>query len=203
MRRVTFLATFAVVETRLYKPFAITARASGHPTKLFTPVTVVNLRPASGGDIVATRVNAMWDTGAEMCLMSSRLASRLGIKFEKSCDAAGFTGRASVPVGYAYVSIIANGDIVDVLTGIVEETSPSGDYSFVIGLNFISKGALAICSTPLDTTLSFTIPTPEPVDFSALSSIEDRIKGFLPLSRRMEESPVVYGAKALGLIVSE
>lgn len=152
---------------------------------------------------MATRVNAMWDTGAEMCLMSSRLASRLGIKFEKSCNAAGFTGRASVPVGYAYVSIIANGDIVDVLTGIVEETSPSGDYSFVIGLNLISKGALAISSTPLDTTLSFTIPTPEPVDFTVLENVEDRFKGFLPLSRRMEEPPVVYGAEALGLIVSE
>lgn len=186
---------------RTYKPFAITARASGHPAKLFTPVTVVNLRPSGKGKIVATRVNAMWDTGAEVCLMSSRLAARLGIKFDRPCEAVGLTGRAMAPMGYSYVSIIANGDLVEVITGIVEETSPAGEYSFIIGLNLISKGALAISSTALDTTLSFVIPAPEPLDFTSIADIDDRYKGFLPLSERLDEQPVVYDAEALELIL--
>lgn len=186
---------------QIHKPFAITARTTGHPRKLFTPLTVANLRPSGGDGIVATKVNAMWDTGAEVCLMSEFLARSLKVQFDKECQGKGFTGSASVPMGYTYVSLLANGDLVEVLTGIVEETSSTGDYSFIIGLNLICKGSLAISSTNLDTTLSFTIPSPEPIDFTRIADIDNRYKGFLPLSERMEDQPIIYGADALDLII--
>lgn len=186
---------------RRHVPFAITARATGHPRKLFTPLTVANLRPSGGDGIVATKVNAMWDTGAEVCLMSEFLARSLKVQFDKNCPGVGIAGSASVPIGYAYVSLLANGDLVEVLTGIVEETSTTGDYSFIIGLNLISKGSLAISSTNLGTTLSFTIPSPEPIDFTHIADIDNCYKGSLPLSKRMEDQPVVCGAEALELIL--
>ncbi len=71
---------------RQYKPFSITARAFGHPRKLYTPVTVINLEAAGG--IAAATVNGMWDTGAEVCLISRDLAARLGCRFSKSITAA-------------------------------------------------------------------------------------------------------------------
>lgn len=184
-------------------PFAITARTAGHPAKLFTPVTVVNLQPSGKAKIVAVRVNAMWDTGAEVCVMSASLAARLGIKFDKTVETKGLTGNASAVVGYAYISLLANGDLVEVVTGIVDETSLAGEYSFIIGLNFIRKGTLAISSTNIDTTLSFVIPSPEPVDFTKLADIEERFKGYLPLSETTDDGPVLYDADALALIVPE
>lgn len=185
-----------------YKPFAITARTTGHPSKLYTPITVANLLPSWGGGekIVATKVNAMWDTGADVCLMDRALAARLGVKFETPCNAKGIAGATTVPIGYAYISIVANGDLIDVLTGIVEKTSPSDDYSFIIGMNLIGKGSLAISATAIDTTLSFTIPCPEPIDFTLLTDIESRYKGVLPLSGKIDEYPIVYGKDALDLI---
>lgn len=61
--------------------------------------------------------------------------------------------------------------------------------------------ARAISSTALDTTLSFVIPAPEPLDFTAIADIDERYKGVLPLSESLDEQPVVYDAEALELIL--
>lgn len=184
-----------------HKPFAITARTSGRPRKLVTPLTVANLHAPGRAKIVAARVNAMWDTGAEVCLISRNLAACLGLDFKPAVDAKGLTGTCVAPIGYAYVSIVANGDLVETLTAIVDETSPSGEYSFIIGLDFIRHGTLAISYSPLDVSLSFVIPSPAPIDFAALADIDSQCKGYIPLGPGKEEPyEILYGAAALDLI---
>lgn len=178
-------------------PFAITARNLGHPRKLYTPITVINFY---GNDhVAAARVNAMWDTGAELCLMTKDLAAKLHVEFSKSIKAVGLTGSADTPMGYGYVSLVANGFPISVITGIVDEIHP--DYSYIIGLNLISKGCLAISSTSIDTTLSFVIPTPEPIDFTRLKNITDEHKTTLPLSPARENIDVRYGLEALDMFM--
>lgn len=180
---------------RQYKPFSITARAFGHPRKLYTPVTVVNLEADSC--IAAATVNGMWDTGAEVCLISRDLAARLGCRFSRAITAAGIGGEVSAPTGFVYLSLLANGQLVDTIASVVDQTSPTDEYSFIFGMDFIRKGALAISSTAIDTTLSFTIPSPEPIDFTRRSDVDASL---LPLSESRETAATLYGPDALALL---
>lgn len=184
-----------------YKPFSITARTLGHPRKLFTPITVVNLDPP--GNMAAVTINGMWDTGAEFCLISRDLAAKLGINFKKSVNAVGIGGTVDSPLGYVYVALLSNGDLVDTIAAVVEETSPSGEYSFVIGMDFIRKGTLAISSTAIDTTLSFTIPTREPVDFAKLAANTGTPGKYLPLSSSKEDNAPVFGPDVMSLLTRD
>lgn len=146
------------------KPFAVTARALGHPAKLITPIIVANLQ--AGGCWKIVRTNAMWDTGAEFCMMSKRLATELNVNFDKSITMKGIVDSKEAAVGFTYVTLFANGGIMEVLTGIIDETSLSGEYNFIIGMDFINKGTLAISSTNISTTLSFVVPTQNEIDLT-------------------------------------
>lgn len=179
-------------------PFAITAECIGHPRKLHTPITIININTAD--QMVATRCNAMWDTGSEMCIMSRRLAEALEIDFVKAIPAIGLTGDAMTPCGYTNVALVANDETIEVMTAIVDETSPSGEYSFIIGLSLISKGTLAITSTRLTTTLSFVVPSPEPIDFTRLGRLINGPSEHLPLSAASEHFDILRDAEAASLI---
>ncbi len=183
------------------KPFAITATTLGHPRKLHTPITILNI--SEGKDVIAARVNAMWDTGAEICLISKTLAELLRIKFNEPLPGSGVFGNGRTVVGIAYVSLIGNGTLVDTYAAIVDSTSPSGEYSFIIGMDFIRKGTLAISSSMIDTTLSFTIPSPEPIDFTKLNEFAEGAKAYLPLSSERENICPVCGGKALELLIQK
>ena len=146
------------------KPFAVTARTMGHPAKLITPLIVANLQ--AGGCWKIVRTNAMWDTGAEFCMMSKRLAAELNVNFDKSITMQGIVDRKEAAVGFTYVTLFANGGIMEVITGVIDETSLSGEYNFIIGMDFINKGTLAISSTNISTTLSFVVPTQAEIDLT-------------------------------------
>lgn len=177
-------------------PFAITARCLGHPKKLHTPIVVANFQAEDDG-IIAARVNAMWDTGADVCLISRSLASLLGIDFRKIIRAESVTGPVSSAIGYTHISLVSNGDVIPVLTEIVEEASPTGDYSFIIGMDLISRGTLAVTSSKLDTTLSFIIPATVPIDFTEATQGN---KAYIPLSSVKEIIRPAHGKDAIELI---
>lgn len=189
------------MEDKKYKPFAITATSLGHPKKLYTPITVVNI--TKGDELVAAKVNAMWDTGAELCLMSRKLADALLIDFKKIIPAEGVLGGDDVAVGITRVALLSNGETIDTYAAIVDNISPTGQYSFIIGMDFIRKGALAISSTSLSTTLSFTIPSPEPIDFTQLYDLVEGKSKHLPLSKGNDEIRPVFGASVMELIVPQ
>lgn len=188
-------------DKRIHKPFAVTAYTTGHPRKLFTPITVVNPDAPGAATILATTVNAMWDTGAEVCLMSQRLADRLEFEFKKEIDSDTFGGKIKTLIGYTCVTLVSNGGLVNTITAVVAETSPTREYDFIIGLNFIKKGTLAITSTDLDTTLSFIIPSPDPIDFAKITDIDSHSKKYLPLSEPLKQQRIREGAEALELFI--
>ena len=187
------------MENKDVKPFAITATAIGHPRKLHTPIIVVNI--TKGDELIAAKVNAMWDTGADICLMSKELASLLRIDYKTPLPGSGLFGKGDTMAGIAYVALVSNGDMIDTYAAVVDSTSPTGEYSFIIGMDFIRKGSLAICSSKLDTTLSFIIPSPEPIDFTKLKEITDYSKAFLPLSSEQEDIRPVFGKNVLELLM--
>ena len=187
------------MENKVYKPFAITATALGHPKKLHTPIVVVNI--TKGNELIAAKVNAMWDTGAEICLMSKELADRLCIDYNTPLPGSGLFGKGETVVGIAYVALLSNGDMIDTYAAVVDSTSPTGEYSFIIGMDFIRKGTLAISSSKIDTTLSFTIPSSEPIDFTKLKDIADGSVAHLPLSSEHEDIRPMFGKNALELLI--
>lgn len=189
------------MEENKYKPFAITATALGHPRKLITPVTVVNIN--DGDELAAAKVNAMWDTGSEVCLMSRELAKILKVNFKKVIPGHGMFGEGDAVIGIAYVSLVSNGGLVDTYVAVVDSVSPTDEYSFIIGLDFIRKGCLAISTTALTTTLSFTIPSPEPIDFTKICKLADGSISECSLSKSKEDIHPVYGADVLALITDK
>ena len=58
-------------------PFAITAKCSGMPEKLYTKILVAN-RIIDNSEMKAKYVNALWDTGSVRSNMTPDLADELG-----------------------------------------------------------------------------------------------------------------------------
>lgn len=183
-----------------YKPFAITARTDGKPRKLYTKILLVNIEPQNGR-MHGSYVNAMWDTGADTCVMTSKLAKELGFEFKHEIVTKGASEEIVAKYGLAHVALVSNGEMVDTIAGVVD--ADWGEYSFIIGMDFISKGTLAISSSPIDTTLSFTIPSPGRIDFVRI--LEKRnIKGkYLPLSSEKEYIKVYHGKEILDFIIPD
>lgn len=170
-------------------PFAVTARTPGFPRKLYTPLMVANLRAPA-----VAYVNAMWDTGADCCYMTPSLAKHLCVDFEVMAPAEGLTGRDEMKVGDAYISLIAGGGIETVAVAVASSDFGHGDFSFIIGMDFIRKGSLAITHVDFQTMLSFRIPSSRPIDFTSDLDF-DAAKGTLPLSQGKEDL-IWYSKKA-------
>lgn len=170
-------------------PFAVTAKTPGFPRKLYTPIMVANLRAPA-----VAYVNAMWDTGADCCYMTPSLAKHLCIDFEDTVSAEGVTGRDEMKVGDAYVSLIAGGGIETVAVAVASSNFGRGDFSFIVGMDFIRKGSLAITHADFQTMLSFRIPSSRPIDFTSDLDF-DAAKGMLPLSHGKEDL-IWYSQKA-------
>lgn len=189
------------MEDRKYKPFAITAHTLGKPHKLYTKMLLANM-DAGDGQIAATYVNAMWDTGADVCIMTKALADQLGFKYNRSMLSKSVTGESMAQYGYAYVYLVCNGCPIDVIASIVDYDIGDGEYSFIIGMSLISKGSLSITSSETGTTLSFSIPACAPVDYTKQMPEGSDIK-ILPLSHGKEKIDVSIGKFALAMIFGD
>lgn len=186
------------MEDRKYKPFAVTARTEGKPRKLYTRILLVNVEPKNGR-MHGAYVNAMWDTGAECCVMTSRLAKELGFNFKQEIPSKGIQEEIKTKYGYAHVALVSNGEMIDTITSVVD--ADWGEYSFIIGMDLICKGTLAITTTPLDTMLSFVVPSIGKIDFVKIFE-KRNIKGkYLPLSSEKEDIVVYHGHEILDLIL--
>lgn len=180
-----------------FVPFAITATTIGRPKYLYTKIIVVNLDCED--KIAATYANALWDTGAATSVMTRDLAERLGFRFEAEAPSRGITGEEMSKYGYAYVSLISNGGIIEALTGVVERL-PRKEYSFIIGMDIMARGNFAISSDGLTTTLSFTIPGTSTIDFTKSADDEGKISAFPELNPGPEDRKIFRGLEALRMI---
>ncbi|MBD5275138.1 MAG: hypothetical protein HDS37_03430 [Bacteroides sp.] len=178
-------------------PFAITATTIGKPKYLYTKILLVNLD--CDDKIAAAYVNALWDTGAATSVMTRDLAERLGFRFSVEVLSRGVTGNEMSKFGYAYVSLVSNGGILETRTGIVDRL-PRDDYSFIIGMDIIGKGNFAISSDGLTTTLSFTVPGTSTVDFTKTASEEGKLSDHQELNPGPEDRKVFRGLEAMRMI---
>ena len=185
------------MEQKDYKPFAITAKTLGFPRMLYTKILVVNL--SSADKIAAAYVNAMWDTGAQCCLMSRALASRLGFVFKPQIPSKGVSGEEMASYGTAYIAIASNGGLMHTTAAVVDKL-PCPDYSFIIGLDFIQNGTLAISYTDFETILSFTAPPIKPIDLLNSPETDGRLKTYINLSGDKEDDCVYRGMEVIDLI---
>lgn len=182
-----------------YRPFAITARCLGKPRKLYTQVLLVNL---GAPRMKASYVNAMWDTGAEYSMMSKKLAERLGFEFEDKVKVQGILDGVYADYGPASVALVSNGDMVDITVVVVEE-SQFPEYSLILGMDFISKGTLAISTMNFETVLSFRIPSKGHIDFAKEDQEEGYTVKYLPLSSSKENDTVYQGRDVIELIMPD
>lgn len=142
--------------------FALTASATGEPSKLYTPIVIMNI-----DRVIAAEAHAMWDTGAEVCVISKKLADALQLDVAPGPSAYGLTGVADASACYAYVSFVAGGGIVTVKCAVVDGHVGGVDYSIILGLNLIRRGTLAITGGNAGITLSFKMPATDVIDFTA------------------------------------
>lgn len=165
-------------------PFAITAKCSGMPEKLYTKILVAN-RIIDNSEMRAKYVNALWDTGAVRSSLTPDLADELGIKYEGHIYASGIGGKVKGSLGVARIALVSNGGLVETIAGIVPRSRKT-KYSFVIGMDIISKGSLAITTTFEGTVLSFYAPAEMPIDFTKILDDSKYKKEILPLSSGYE-----------------
>ena len=170
--------------------FALTAHSSGEPSKLYTPITLMNLK-----SVIAAEAHAMWDTGAEVCIISRRLANALQLETAPGPSARGLTGSADTSACYAYVSFVAGGGVVTVKCAVVDHHVGGVDYSVILGLNLIRRGSLAITGGDSGITLSFTMPASSVVDFTSIDA--HKPGAVVNLSNGPEEIKIYSGFEAL------
>lgn len=175
--------------------FALTAYSAGEPSKLYTPITVLNPRRDA---ILAAEANAMWDTGAEVCIMSKALAEALHLKMAPGPTAHGLTGTSESGVCFAYVSFVAGGGIITVKCAVVDHHIGGVEYSIILGLNLIRRGSLAITGGDSGITLSFTLPASTVVDFTTIDA--HKPGAIVNLSDGPEEIKVYSGFEAIKIM---
>lgn len=173
--------------------FAITAHTTGRPLKLYTPIMVFNPEALTAGI-----VNAMWDTGAESCIMSARLAERLGFRFKAKARAKGLTGSSTTTVGYAYISLAAGAGIITTKAYIVDGHVGGDEYSFIIGLSVISLGTFTVSYKGADTNLSFVVPSDRLVDYT--EECGHRPTEHINLSFSKDPMRICHGKEALEMM---
>ncbi len=173
--------------------FSLTAHSPGEPSKLYTPVTIMNLEK-----VIAAEAHAMWDTGAEVCIISRRLADALQLEMAPGPSARGLTGSADTSACYAYVSFVAGGGIITVKCAVIDGNVGGVDYSVILGLNLIRRGALAITGGDSGITLSFTLPASAVVDFTTIDA--HKPGDIVKLSNGPEEIKIFSGFEAIKII---
>lgn len=106
-------------------------------------------------------VTAIWDTGAEVSSISTKVAAEIGLVSlgrARNATAAGFV---QVDI-YAVNILLPNG----VSFAMVPVTGNDlGDVDMLIGMDIISKGDFSVTNVDGKTTFSFRIPSIERIDY--------------------------------------
>jgi hypothetical protein len=106
---------------------------------------------------------SLWDTGASVSLISSRVVKVLGLNSIGKSGVSGYNEGVDVKDTYLVHIGLPTGDIV---TNIMAMEFDSDEYDVVIGMDVICKGDLAVTNYNNQTTFSFRIPSNEEIDFS-------------------------------------
>ena len=106
-------------------------------------------------------VEAIWDTGAEVSSISTRVASEMGLVSLGKAHNSTAAGFVEVDV-FAVNILLPNG----VNFAMVPVTGNDlGDVDMLIGMDIISKGDFSVTNVDGKTTFSFRIPSMERIDY--------------------------------------
>lgn len=119
---------------------------------------------SNGGLVRRVRIQrSLWDTGASVSLISSRVAKVLGLESIGKSGVSGYNEGIDVKDTYLIHIGLPTRDIV---TDIMAMEFDSDEYDVVIGMDVICHGDLAITNQNDKTTFSFRIPSETEIDFS-------------------------------------
>ena len=119
---------------------------------------------SNGGQVRRVRIQrSLWDTGASVSLISSRVAKVLGLESIGKSGVSGYNEGIDVKDTYLIHIGLPTRDIV---TDIMAMEFDSDEYDVVIGMDVICHGDLAITNQNDKTTFSFRIPSETEIDFS-------------------------------------
>ena len=98
---------------------------------------------------------ALWDTGADICVMSTAVAESLGVKPYKQLAVHGLYGEETMDVYLLHIKLPTNDYVMNVDAVIGDKTN----YDFVIGMNVMAYGDVAITTFEDKTIFSIRIPS--------------------------------------------
>lgn len=123
---------------------------------LAMPVHVAN--PATmryGGSMQWVRAGAIWDTGAQHCVITRSLCARLKLSPRAKASFAGVGGLVSGGTDVVYLSLSGDGDtFLIALAGVVE--SLPGNVDMLIGMDVITQGDFAVSTNEGIITVAFS-----------------------------------------------
>lgn len=128
----------------------VNAMSPTMPVEVANPATAV-----TDGILRWVKANALWDTGAQICLISRSFCRKLNFA---PCGAMYFSGVGGCVRGandIVYISIFCDGETFLVaVAGVIDEIP--GGHDMIIGMDVIMQGDFSLSTSADSLTISFT-----------------------------------------------
>jgi hypothetical protein len=138
-------------------PLTFTTDFGGLVNEIATAAQVESLQT---GESINAR--AVWDTGAQMTVITSDLARKISLAPDGVATIRGVTGEERVNT-YTVNLVLPSGYAVQTM---VLECRASDSFDLLIGMDIISLGDFAISNKDGQAVFSFRVPSMERIDFS-------------------------------------
>lgn len=119
------------------------------------PVEVANpIKHHTGGSLQWVSASAVWDTGAQNCVISRDLCNKLGLVPRSKAHFAGVGGMIAGNLDIVWISLSRDREtFLIALAGVVD--SPPGGYDMLIGMDVIVQGDFSMSCRDGVITISF------------------------------------------------
>lgn len=112
---------------------------------------------------------SLWDTGASSSMISKTAVETLGLVPIGKSEIAGVNDGVELKSTYLIHVGLPSGDVV---TNVLASEFDGEDYDFIIGMDIIQIGDLAVTNEKETTTFSYRIPSKTEIDFETNHSDE-------------------------------
>ena len=145
------------------RPISFTVKARNRLALLTTPIKIYSTKEYNKSFKNSRDIyTALWDTGSTFTVISSKLASELGLDIvgEKSIDTAGGKYKAS-----NYVISISLPNHLNIEDIMVYSGELGEGIDILIGMDIITLGDFSISNVDNKTVFSFRFPSSKIIDF--------------------------------------
>ena len=105
---------------------------------------------------------SLWDTGASSSLISKKAVEALGLAPVGQSEISGVNTGSEFKKTYLVHVGLPTGDVV---TNVLASEFDGEDYDFILGMDIIQNGDIAITNLENTTTFTYRIPSLEEIDF--------------------------------------